>query len=52
MKFSEFRTRVIDKTDPVLSQFGIIEKEDDDNNWEDSIDFIEIYSQKLQQVNL
>lgn len=52
MKFNEFRTRIIDKTDPILSQFGIFEKEDDDNNWEDSIDFIEIYSQKLLRVNL
>lgn len=50
MKFEEFRQRVIDKTDPVLSKFGIIEKEDDDNNWDDALDFVKIYSQKLQQM--
>ena len=34
MNFSEFRRRVVDQSDPVLSKFGIIEKEDDDNDWE------------------
>lgn len=34
MDFEEFRRRVVEKTDPVLSKFGVIEKEDDDMEWE------------------
>jgi hypothetical protein len=52
MNFEEFRIRVIDKNDMILSKFGIIEKEEDDNEWEDAIDFVQIYSQKLKRVNL
>ncbi len=52
MTFGEFRKAVIDDTNLKLSEFGIIEKEDDDNDWEDATDFVEIYSQKLQRVSL
>ena len=48
MNFEEFRRRVVDKNDSGLSKFGIIEKEDDDNNWGDAVDFVKIYFQKLQ----
>ncbi|MBB3837278.1 hypothetical protein FHS57_001272 [Runella defluvii] len=50
MRFEEFRQRVINPSDAVLSKFGIIEKEDDDNDWEDALDFIQIYSRALQRV--
>ncbi|RRB00925.1 hypothetical protein EHT25_22315 [Larkinella rosea] len=51
MNFDEFRRRIVDKSDPVLSKFGMIEKEDDDNDWDDSIDFMLDYSNYLQQIN-
>lgn len=50
MDFVEFRRRVVDKTDSHLSKFGIIEKEDNDNNWEDAIDFLDDYSAALTQI--
>ena len=50
MNFTEFRRRVVDKDDPQLLKFGIIEKEDDDNDWEDAIDFLDDYLTALIQI--
>ena len=50
MNFKEFRERVIDKNDSVLSRFGTIEKENDDNDWDNAIDFLGDYTDYLQQI--
>ncbi|WP_425290889.1 hypothetical protein [Spirosoma linguale] len=50
MTFDEFRQRVIDKSDMVLARFGSIEKETDDNEWDDAIDFVEDYTTYLHQI--
>ncbi len=50
MDFAEFRRRVVDKADPQLLKFGIIEKEDDDNDWEDAIDFLDDYLAALTHI--
>jgi hypothetical protein len=50
MTYQEFIERVIDKNDPILSKFGIIEKEDDDFDWEYAIDMLEVYQQKIQDL--
>jgi hypothetical protein len=47
MKYEEFSKRVIDTNDAVLSKFGIIEKENDDFEWNDAVDLIEDYSNKI-----
>ncbi len=48
MDFAEFRRRVVDKTDSHLSRFGIIEKEDDDMEWELGIEMVQGYADELQ----
>ncbi len=50
MDFAEFRRRVVDKADSQLLKFGIIEKEDDDNDWEDAIDFLDDYLAALTHI--
>ncbi|MBD2753681.1 hypothetical protein [Spirosoma validum] len=50
MNFDEFRQRVVDKSDSTLSRFGIIEKENDDNDWDDAIDFLTDYTTYLHQI--
>ena|GEM_PF-739488 len=50
INFQEFSNRVSNTDDFALSKFGIIEKEDDYNDWDDALDFVHIYSQKLQQI--
>jgi hypothetical protein len=50
MNYQEFIVRVMDKSDPVLSKFGIIEKEDDDFDWDAAIRFQKSYSQKLESI--
>jgi hypothetical protein len=50
MNFDEFRQRVVDKSDPVLSRFGVVEKEKDDNDWDDAINFLADYVDYLQQI--
>lgn len=50
MGFDEFRQRVPDKSDPRLTQFGMIEKENDDHDWDDAIDFLADYTDCLRQI--
>lgn len=50
MSFDEFRQRVVDKSDSTLSRFGVIEKENDDNDWDDAIDFLTDYTAYLHQI--
>lgn len=50
MDFDEFRQRVVDKSDSVLSRFAIIEKENDDNDWDDALDFLADYTDCLHQI--
>lgn len=50
MDFDEFRQRVISKSDSALARFGVIEKENDDNNWDDAIDFLGDYTTYLHQI--
>lgn len=50
MSYDVFVSRVVDRDDPVLSKFGIIEKEDDDNDWEDSLHFVQSYSERLRAL--
>lgn len=50
MPLDDFHRRVIDPEDPILSKFGIIEKENDDFDWDDAIDFVQIYTADLSQI--
>lgn len=50
MDFDEFRQRVVDKSDGMLASFGSIEKENDDNDWDDAIDFLADYTTYLYQI--
>ena len=50
MDFDEFRQRVVDKSDGMLASFGSIEKESDDNDWDDAIDFLADYTTYLHQI--
>lgn len=50
MNFDEFRQRVVDQSDNALAHFGIIEKENDDNDWDDAIDFLTDYRNYLHQI--
>lgn len=48
--FATFRQRVVDKSDYSLARFGVIEKETDDNEWDDAIDFLDDYTTYLHQI--
>ena len=50
MNFEIFRNRVVNQDDPVLSQFGIIEKEDDDMEWEAAVMFIKGFHIDLNEL--
>ncbi len=50
MSLDEFHRRVVNQHDPALSGFGIIEKENDDFDWDDATDFVRIYTADLQQI--
>ncbi len=50
MPFDEFRRRVVDQSDTALTRFGIIEKENDDNDWDDALDFLADYRDYLLQI--
>lgn len=50
MSFEQFRHRVTDANDSVLTNYGSIEKEDDDINWDDALDFVGIYAADLRQI--
>jgi hypothetical protein len=50
VNFQEFSNRIPDTNDADLSKFGISEKENDYNDWDDAVDFIQLYSQKMQQI--
>lgn len=50
MNFSEFRHRVVNKSDTALARFGVIEKENDDNDWDDALDFSADYTNCLHQL--
>ena len=50
MSFDEFRQRVVDKSDSALARFSVIEKENDDNDWDDAIDFLNDYTAYLHQI--
>ena len=50
MTLDEFQQRVIDHTDPALSKFGVLEKENDDFDWDDDRDFVRIYTTDLHQI--
>ena len=50
MSLDEFYQRVIDQNDSVLSGFGVLEKENDDVDWDDAVDFVRIYTADLHQI--
>jgi len=50
MSLDTFHNRITDEADPVLSKFGIIEKENDDFDWDDAVDFVRIYTENLGQI--
>lgn len=50
MSLDEFLRRVIDSEDPALTKFGVIEKENDDFDWDDALDFVRIYTADLHQI--
>ncbi|GAB3022417.1 hypothetical protein [Spirosoma pulveris] len=50
MDFATFRRLVVDKSDSSLTRFGAIEKETDDNEWDDAIDFLDDYTTYLRQI--
>ena len=52
LKFNDFRSRVVDKSDPILSRFGAIEKEDDDFEWETAIEFMQGFQEDLKETEL
>lgn len=50
MGLDEFHRRVVDSSDPELSKFSVIEKENDDFAWDDAIDFVRIYTDNLRRI--
>lgn len=50
MNYQQFVERVLDKADSILAKFSIIEKENDDFDWDNAIDFLEIYQERLQSL--
>ncbi|AQG81113.1 hypothetical protein [Spirosoma montaniterrae] len=50
MSFTEFRQRIQNAADETLAPFSVIEKEDDDNDWDDALDFIRIYTADLLRI--
>ena len=50
MSLDEFMQRVPNQQDADLKQFGIIEKEDDSMDWEDSQHSFVFYQQQLAQL--
>lgn len=50
MSLGEFHRRVVDPSDPVLAKFGITEKENDDFDWDDATDFVQLYTADLRQI--
>jgi hypothetical protein len=50
MGFEEFMRRVPNQQDVDLKQFGVIEKEDDLLDWEDSQHSFEFYQRQLVQL--
>lgn len=50
MPFEEFRRRVVDKSDAVLSTYGILEKEDDDMEWETALEMVHGYQLDLDEL--
>ena len=50
MSLDEFMQRVPNQQDADLKQFGIIEKEDDSMDWEDSQHSFAFYQQQLAQL--
>ncbi len=50
MTHDEFKVRVVNPADISLKRFGIIEKEDDDFEWEDAIYMAQSYQQKFDAL--
>ncbi len=50
MRYDEFMQRVVDREDIQLKRFGIIEKEDDSFDWDDSLHSFNYYKQRLNAV--
>ncbi|MBC7571519.1 MAG: hypothetical protein H7319_17585 [Spirosoma sp.] len=50
MTLIEFHGRVSNQDDSVLSKFSIAEKETDDFDWDDALDFVRIYTDNLRQI--
>lgn len=50
MTFEQFRHVVTDPSNPALANFGVVEKENDDIDWDDALDFVRIYTADLRQV--
>jgi hypothetical protein len=50
MRLDEFHQRAINSSDPELSKFSVIEKENDDFAWDDALDFVRIYADNLRRV--
>jgi hypothetical protein len=50
MGLDEFHQRVTNSSDPILSKFGVIEKENDDFSWDDATDFVRIYADNLRRI--
>lgn len=50
MNYDEFMQRATNQEDVQLKPFGIIEKEDDSFDWDDSIHSFQYYKQRLDAV--
>ncbi|AQG78566.1 hypothetical protein [Spirosoma montaniterrae] len=51
MTYEEFKARVMDPSDTSLKRFGIIEKEDDDFEWEDAVYMAQSYQRKFDALS-
>lgn len=47
MTYAEFMVRVPNRDDVALTRFGIVEKEDDLFDWDDSLHSVQYYQQQL-----
>ena len=51
MVYDEFMVRVSNRDDATLKRFGIIEKEDDSFDWDDSLHSVQYYQQQLTTLD-
>ncbi|MCY7349662.1 MAG: hypothetical protein LH606_03230 [Cytophagaceae bacterium] len=50
MDYAAFVSRVINREDPILGRFGTLEKEDDGSDWEDSLYFVQSFTDQLRAI--